>query len=184
MLKGGSRRSQSPTCWVVGELKMNRAKEESAKKTCREDESVASESWLPDQFYFTKSFPGLQQLYCILKHTDDGDVGALTVVVSGFPLQCSLCLVSDILVFTLAEVVLSVQFRGPDVGGCVYHRSCRQTGLELKKKNFIERMCDDKVSANRGPIRRRTASWLLTKTIKTNSNLNSGLHRVCVAATL
>lgn len=56
-----------------------------------------------------------------------------TVVVSGFPLQCSLCLVSDILVFTLAEVVLSVQFRGPDVGGCVYHRSCRQTGLELKK---------------------------------------------------
>lgn len=54
----------------------------------------------------------------------------MTVVVSGFPLQCSLCLVSDILVFTLAEVVLSVQFRGPDVGGCVYHRSCRQTGLE------------------------------------------------------
>lgn len=56
--------------------------------------------------------------------------------------------------------------------------------LNDKKKNFIERMCDDKVSANRGPIRRRTASWLLTKTIKTNSNLNPGLHRVCVAATL
>lgn len=26
--------------------------------------------------------------------------------------------------------------------------------LNDKKKNFIERMCDDKVSANRGPIRR------------------------------
>lgn len=26
--------------------------------------------------------------------------------------------------------------------------------LNDKKKNFIERMCDDNVSANRGPIRR------------------------------
>lgn len=105
---------------------MNRAKEESAKK-----HGGRIKVWPLDlasliSFTLQNHFLAFSSFIVSLNTQT-------TVVVSGFPRQCSLCLVSDALVFTLAEVVLSIQFRGPDVGGCVYHRSCRQTGLELKK---------------------------------------------------
>ena len=113
------------SCWWTQDV-------QSEGGICKKNMEGGWKCGLPDQFYFTKSCPGFQQLYC-------GDVGVLTVVISGFPRQSSPRLVSDALVFTLAEVVLSIQFRGPDVDGCVYHRPCRQTGLEWqKKKNYWE----------------------------------------------
>ena len=159
-------RFQSPTCWAAWWTQDVQSEGGICKKNMEWGWKCGFWNLTPrsgnrfiTQFYFSKSFPGLQQLYCILKHTDGGDVGALTVVISGFLVlilpntlpQCSTQLVSDTLVFLLTEAVLSIHFRGPDVGGCVRHRSCWQTGLEWwKKKNFIERMCDDKVSASRG----------------------------------
>lgn len=178
MLKGGSRRSQSPTCWVVGELKMNRAKEESAKKTCREDESVASESWLPDQFYFTKSFPGLQQLYCVLKHTDDGCCQWISST-----MFTSSCQRRSRLYTHWSCAFHSVQ-RPRCRWMCLPQIMLTNWTWMIKKKTLLRGCVMTKCQPTGGRSGGERPPGFWPKTIKINSNLNPRLHRVCVAATL